>query len=70
MAMEYKNHRAFPLRLSPFMRQQADVLARRAGVSLQSFISLAIVEKLKKARIDTSSYDGSVVQASTPASRP
>lgn len=55
MAMEYKNHRSFPLRLSPSMWQQADLLARRAGVSLHYFIVLAIVEKVKKAEASSAS---------------
>lgn len=66
MAMEYKNHRAFPLRLSPSMRQEADVLAQRAGVSLHYFIVLAIVEKLKKDESPSASHHEKLRAASTP----
>jgi len=46
MALEYKNRRSFPLRLSPFMCEQAGILAQREGISLHAFIVFAVLEKL------------------------
>lgn len=68
MALEYKNHRAFPLRLSPFMSQQAELLAQRAGVSLHSFILLAVLEKLHKAGLAPALDEGPLAQTSTASS--
>lgn len=48
MADEYFRRQMFPLRLSPTMRHQANELARREGISLNQFISLAIAEKLSR----------------------
>ncbi|HTB96594.1 MAG TPA: toxin-antitoxin system HicB family antitoxin [Terracidiphilus sp.] len=58
MSLEYKNHRSFPLRLPHSMHQQADLLARREGISLQAFIERAIGEKLNEtARRSSSNLD-------------
>ena len=48
MALESKLHQSFPLRLSPSLRMQVDEVAGREGVSLNHFISMALVEKLAR----------------------
>lgn len=69
MPMEYKNLRSFPLRLSPFMQRQAEVLARRAGISLHHFIVLSVMEKLNRAGINSSAPEAPFVANSTSAPR-
>lgn len=48
MALESKLHQSYPLRLSPSLRSQLDEAALREGISLNHFISMAIVEKLTR----------------------
>lgn len=48
MSNEYSRRQIFPLRLSPSMRQQANELAHREGISLNHFVSLAIAEKITR----------------------
>lgn len=40
--------RPFPLRLAKSLREMAGTLARRDGVSLNHFISLAVAEKIRR----------------------
>ena len=49
-AMVKENARpgSFPLRLPHSMRRQANDLARREGLSLNQFISLAVAEKITR----------------------
>ncbi len=68
MALEYKNHRSFPLRLPRFMHEQADLLARREGISLHAFIERAIGEKLSHVARSTAVADQRVRH--TPMSQP
>ncbi|MEZ2348650.1 toxin-antitoxin system HicB family antitoxin [Terriglobus sp. RCC_193] len=42
------NHRTYPLRLSPSMREQVERLAKKDQVSLNHFICLALAEKLSR----------------------
>jgi hypothetical protein len=46
MIGEKKGINSFPLRLTPTMRRQIDHLAKREGISLNQFISLAVAEKV------------------------
>jgi hypothetical protein len=48
MNPEKKGPRSFPLRLTPTMRRQIDHLAKREGISLNQFISLAVAEKVMR----------------------
>ena len=48
MAIESKLHQSYPLRLSPSLRNQVDEVAAREGISVNHFISMAIVEKLTR----------------------
>jgi predicted DNA-binding protein len=48
MIPEKKGTKSFPLRLTPTMRRQIDHLAKREGVSLNQFISLAVAEKVTR----------------------
>jgi hypothetical protein len=48
MALESKLHQSYPLRLSPSLREQVDEVATREGISLNHFITMAIVEKLTR----------------------
>jgi hypothetical protein len=48
MIPEKKGPTSFPLRLSPTMRHQIEHLAKREGVSLNQFISLAVAEKVMR----------------------
>jgi hypothetical protein len=48
MALESKLHQSYPLRISPSLRAQIDEVVTREGISLNHFISLAIVEKLTR----------------------
>jgi hypothetical protein len=48
MKQEMKRANSFPLRLTPTMRQQMELLAKREGVSLNQFISLAVAEKVMR----------------------
>ena len=43
-----KEANSFPLRLTPTMRLQIEHLAKREGVSLNQFISLAVAEKVMR----------------------
>lgn len=49
----FKRHQSFPLRLSPSTRQQASEFAKREGISLNHFISLAVAEKLSRLEHET-----------------
>jgi hypothetical protein len=40
--------RSFPLRLAKSLREMAGTFARRDGVSLNHFISLAVAEKIRR----------------------
>jgi predicted HicB family RNase H-like nuclease len=43
------NHaKQFPLRLARSLREAANLIARREGISLNHFISLAIAEKVSR----------------------
>lgn len=44
----FRRHQSFPLRLSPSIRQQASEFAKKEGISLNHFISLAVAEKLSR----------------------
>jgi hypothetical protein len=44
----FKRHQSFPLRLSPSIRLQAGEFAKKEGISLNHFISLAVAEKLSR----------------------
>jgi hypothetical protein len=44
-----KRRQSFSLRLSPQAREQAIQLAKREGISLNHFISLALAEKISRA---------------------
>jgi len=44
---------SFPLRLSASTRQQANDLAKREGISLNHFISLAVAEKISRLEHDS-----------------
>lgn len=44
----FRRHQSFPLRLSPSIREQAGEFAKREGISLNHFISLAVAEKLSR----------------------
>jgi hypothetical protein len=48
MTMQKKGPNSFPLRMTPTMRRQIDHLAKREGVSLNQFISLAVAEKVMR----------------------
>ena len=48
MTTQKKGSSSFPLRLTSTMRQQIDQLAKREGVSLNQFISLAVAEKVMR----------------------
>ena len=48
MSPEKKTTNSFPLRLTPTMRRQIEHLAKREGVSLNQFISLAVAEKVMR----------------------
>ena len=48
MTQDNKRRQSFPLRLSPSIRQQANDLAHREGLSLNHFISLAVAEKISR----------------------
>ena len=48
MIPEKKATNSFPLRLTSTMRRQIDHLAKREGVSLNQFISLAVAEKVMR----------------------
>lgn len=48
MIPEKRAANSFPLRLPPTMRRQIDHLAKREGVSLNQFISLAVAEKVTR----------------------
>ncbi|SEG42579.1 HicB family protein [Bryocella elongata] len=48
-----RRRQSFPLRLSPHARTQASEQARREGISLNHFISLAVAEKISRTEQDT-----------------
>jgi hypothetical protein len=48
MAGSNSGRGSFPLRLPVSMRRQADEFARRDGLSLNQFITLAVAEKLTR----------------------
>ena len=48
MTTQKKGSNSFPLRMTPAMRRQIDHLAKREGVSLNQFISLAVAEKVMR----------------------
>jgi predicted DNA-binding protein len=48
MTTQKKGSNSFPLRITPTMRRQIDYLAKREGVSLNQFISLAVAEKVMR----------------------
>ena len=48
MTTQKKGPNSFPLRMTPTMRRQVDHLAKREGVSLNQFISLAVAEKVMR----------------------
>jgi hypothetical protein len=48
MTTQKKGPNSFPLRMTPTMRRQIDHLAKREGVSLNQFISLAVAEKVMR----------------------
>jgi hypothetical protein len=48
MAVEYLRRQTLPLRLSPFMRIQANDLAHRERISLNHFVSLAVAKKISR----------------------
>jgi hypothetical protein len=47
-----KRHQSFPLRLSPSTRAQVNEFAKRDGISLNHFISLAVAEKISRLEHD------------------
>jgi hypothetical protein len=49
----FKRHQSFPLRLSPSTRLQVNEIAKREGISLNHFISLAVAEKISRLEHDT-----------------
>jgi hypothetical protein len=49
----FKRHQSFPLRLSPSAREQVNEFARKEGISLNHFISLAVAEKISRLEHDT-----------------
>ena len=48
MTGDTKRPVSFPLRLPASTRMQADVLARKDGLSLNQFINLAVAEKIAR----------------------
>ncbi len=48
MDIDQKRHLTFPLRLPSSMREVANELAHKDGVSLNHFISLAVAEKISR----------------------
>lgn len=48
MTAPRKGLNSFPLRMTPTMRHQVDYLAKREGISLNQFISLAVAEKVTR----------------------
>jgi predicted HicB family RNase H-like nuclease len=54
---EEKDHHAkqFPLRLARSLKEAANLMARREGISLNHFISLAVAEKVSRIGQDASS---------------
>ena len=50
MAQANKRHQSFSLRLPPNIRQRANDLADREGLSLNHFIGLAVAEKISRAQ--------------------
>jgi hypothetical protein len=43
-----KRSQSFPLRLSPSIREEAKLLAQKEGISFNSFVCLALAEKLSR----------------------
>src|SRR5882724_10706078 len=48
MPQEFKRRQSFPLRLPPKIRQRANEIADREGLSLNHFIALAVAEKISR----------------------
>ncbi len=48
MDVDRKRHLSFPLRLPSSLKESANGLAQRDGVSLNHFISLAVAEKISR----------------------
>ncbi len=48
MSPEKKGTNSFPLRMTATMRSQIEHLAKREGISLNQFISLAVAEKVMR----------------------
>jgi hypothetical protein len=48
-----KRRMTFPLRLATSLRDMANVLAQKDGVSLNHFISLAVAEKISRLENET-----------------
>lgn len=59
-----KRRQSFSLRLSPQAREQAFDHARREGISLNHFISLALAEKISRMEQEA------IQQHATPAAPP
>jgi predicted HicB family RNase H-like nuclease len=56
MTEEKAQHsKQFPLRLARSLREAADQMARREGISLNHFISLAVAEKVSRVGQEASS---------------
>jgi predicted HicB family RNase H-like nuclease len=48
MNIDEKRRMTFPLRLAISMKEMANILAQKDGVSLNHFISLAVAEKISR----------------------
>ena len=48
MNIDEKRRMTFPLRLTISMKEMANILAQKDGVSLNHFISLAVAEKISR----------------------
>lgn len=48
MTTQKKASNSFPLRMTPTMRHQIELLAKWEGISLNQFISLAVAEKVMR----------------------
>ena len=53
MNIDGKRRMAFPLRLAISLRDMANILAQKDGVSLNHFISLAVAEKISRLESET-----------------
>jgi hypothetical protein len=60
MDLDHRKHLTFPLRLPSSLRECANDLAHKDGISLNHFISLAVAEKIS--RLERSVIDHQAIQ--------